>query len=70
LLGSGFSHFESHFKANNVERPVVDNLQFRRLDPLQCGSLTKLFSVEEVKVAVWDCDSYKSSGPDELILAS
>ncbi|MCH83336.1 endonuclease/exonuclease/phosphatase family protein [Trifolium medium] len=30
------------------------------------GSLVKPFSVEEVKAAVWDCDSYKSPGPDGI----
>ncbi|GAU36154.1 hypothetical protein TSUD_275130 [Trifolium subterraneum] len=58
------SHFASHFKARTVERPGVDNLQFKRLTQLEGGSLTKPFSVAEVKAAVWDCDSYKSPGPD------
>ncbi|GAU49076.1 hypothetical protein TSUD_25350 [Trifolium subterraneum] len=59
-------HFASHFKASIVDRPWVDNLQFRRLTPLDDDSLTKFFSVEEIKTAVWDYDSYKSSGPDEI----
>ncbi|MCI34838.1 cysteine-rich receptor-like protein kinase, partial [Trifolium medium] len=60
------THFASHFKAGNVDRPGVDNLQFKRLNPLEGGSLTKPFSVEEVKAAVWDCDSYKSPSPDGI----
>ncbi|MCI17898.1 cysteine-rich receptor-like protein kinase, partial [Trifolium medium] len=61
------SHFASHhFKASIVERPGVDNLQFRRLSQLEGGILTKPFSMEEVKAAVWDCDSYKSPGPDDI----
>jgi hypothetical protein len=59
-----FSHFASHFKALNVERPNVDNLPFKRLSVSEGGSLIKPFSLDEVKVAVWDCDSYKSPGPD------
>ncbi|GAU36101.1 hypothetical protein TSUD_277120 [Trifolium subterraneum] len=59
-----FSHFASHFKAINMERPGVDNLHFKRLNQLECSSLTKPFSEAEVKSAVWDCDSYKSPGPD------
>ncbi|GAU10072.1 hypothetical protein TSUD_421240, partial [Trifolium subterraneum] len=59
-----FSHFASHFKATHVERPGVDNLQFKRLNQVECTSLTKPFSEEEVKAAVWDFDSYKSPGPD------
>ncbi|MCI46441.1 endonuclease/exonuclease/phosphatase family protein, partial [Trifolium medium] len=61
-----FSHFASHFKASTVDRPGVENHQFLRLTPLEGGSLTKHFSVEEVKAAVWDCDGYKNSGPDGI----
>ncbi|GAU50364.1 hypothetical protein TSUD_409370 [Trifolium subterraneum] len=58
-----FEHFASHFKESHVARPGVDNLQFKRLTLLEGGSLTKPFSLEEVKTAVWDCDSFKSPGP-------
>ncbi|PNX65585.1 cysteine-rich receptor-like protein kinase, partial [Trifolium pratense] len=61
-----FSHFASHFKSSNVERPGVDNLLFKRLNHLECSSLTKPFTKIEVKSAVWDCDSYKSPGPDGI----
>ncbi|XP_045797575.1 uncharacterized protein LOC123891718 [Trifolium pratense] len=57
---------ESHFQAPNVDRPGVDDLQFKRLDPLEIGGLTKPFSETEVKLAVWDCDSFKSPGPDGI----
>ncbi|GAU33774.1 hypothetical protein TSUD_393360 [Trifolium subterraneum] len=59
-----FSHFASHFKASTMDRPGVENLLFRQLTPSEGGSLVKPFSLEEVKIAVWDCDSYKSPGPD------
>ncbi|CAJ2662883.1 unnamed protein product [Trifolium pratense] len=61
-----FSHFASHFKAINVERPRVDNLIFKRLHASEVSGLIKPFSVDEVKAAVWDCDSYKSPGPDGI----
>jgi hypothetical protein len=61
-----FSHFARHFKALNVERPGCENLNFRQLTLLQSGGLTKPFSEAEVKAAVWDCDNYKSPGPDEI----
>ncbi|MCI60355.1 cysteine-rich receptor-like protein kinase, partial [Trifolium medium] len=60
------SHFASHFKAVNVDRLGVDNLVFKRLQPSEVSSLTKSFSLAEVKAAVWDCDSYKSPGPDGI----
>ncbi|MCI47319.1 cysteine-rich receptor-like protein kinase, partial [Trifolium medium] len=53
-----FSHFASHFKASNVERYGVENLQFKRLNWPDSGSLIKPFSVDEVKAAVWDCGSF------------
>ncbi|CAJ2670980.1 unnamed protein product [Trifolium pratense] len=61
-----FSHFESLFKAPNVERHGVDNLQFKRLNQVECVSLIKPFTEGEVKTAVWYCDSYKSPGPDGI----
>ncbi|GAU34888.1 hypothetical protein TSUD_144190 [Trifolium subterraneum] len=60
------SHFASHFKATTLDRPGVDNLPFKMLNAEECISLTKPFSVAEVKAVVWDCDSYKSSGPDGI----
>lgn len=59
-----FTHFESHFKSQNEARPSVANLQFRQISLVEGGGLIKPFSVEEVKAAVWDCDSFKSPGPD------
>jgi hypothetical protein len=61
-----FSHFASHFKALNMERPEADNLQFKQLSQIESGSLTKHFSKAEVKPAVWDCDNYKTPGPDGI----
>lgn len=59
-----FSHFESHFQSQNCDRPSVENLRFRSLSVLEGGGLITPFSVDEVKAAVWDCDSFKSPGPD------
>ncbi|MCI10673.1 cysteine-rich receptor-like protein kinase [Trifolium medium] len=49
-----------------MARPTVDDFQFRTLSFAEGGSLVKPFSVDEVKAAVWDCDSYKSSGLDGI----
>jgi len=59
-----FNHFSNHFRKQNVVRPGVATLPFRKLSFVEAGNLTKPFSVEEVKQAVWDCDSFKSPGPD------
>lgn len=41
-------------------------LQFRKLSFVEGGMLTKPFSLAEVKQAVWECDSFKSSGLDGI----
>jgi len=63
-----YSHFATHFKALGADRPRAENLQFRKLSCAQAGTLTKPFSITEVKKAMWDCDSYKSPGPDGINL--
>jgi hypothetical protein len=47
-----FSHFSSHFRAVNTDRPRVDGLQFSALTPMEGASLARPFSVEEVHAAV------------------
>ncbi|GAU22999.1 hypothetical protein TSUD_98280 [Trifolium subterraneum] len=47
-------------------KPGVDDLQFHTLSFAEGGGLVKLFSIEEVRATVWDCDSYKSPGPDGI----
>ena len=42
----------------------MSGLPFRRLSNGEAGNLTKPFSLQEVKQAVWDCDGSKSPGPD------
>ena len=61
-----FNHFSSHFKRIATVRPSVDALHFRNLSFSEAGNLTKPFSLEEIKQAVWDCDSFKSPGPDGI----
>ena len=59
-----FTHFRDHFASSNVSRPGVENLVFKNLSYDAGNGLIKPFSADEVKSAVWDCDSYKSPGPD------
>lgn len=59
-----FNHFSHHFKSTGAARPAVEGLNFRKLSFIEGGTLTKPFSMEEVKQVIWDCDSYKSPGPD------
>jgi len=59
-----FTHFSNHFKKHQTFRPGVANMNFKTLTVVEGGSLVLPFSVDEVKAAVWDCDSYKSPAPD------
>ena len=60
------NHFTTHYRATNTSRPRVTSLNFRKLTYAQAGTLVRPFSLEEVKQAVWDCDSFKSPGPDGI----
>ena len=59
-----FTHFSNHFKSQNVGRPNVGNLPFKTISLQDGGGLVKPFTVDEVKAAVWDCESFKSPCPD------
>lgn len=63
-----FTHFKNHFLNPRLERPSVGHLQFRKISLLERGGLVKPFSEDEIKAAVWDCDSFKSPGPDGINL--
>jgi len=59
-----FTHFRDHYASQASNRPCVENLPFKTLTYVEGEGLIKPFSVDEVKNAVWDCDSCKSPGPD------
>ena len=59
-----FSYFQNHYQAHEINRPRVDDMNFRRLSILEGNTLIYPFNETEVKAAVWDCDGYKSPGPD------
>ena len=48
----------------NTSRPGAENLNFKQLSYAKGMSLILPFSKAEVKVAVWDCESFKSPRPD------
>jgi len=63
-----FTHFKEHFAAQNISRPGAENLLFKQLTFAEGRSLILPFTELEVKNAVWDCDSFKSPGPDGVNL--
>ncbi|MCH80913.1 cysteine-rich receptor-like protein kinase, partial [Trifolium medium] len=64
IRGAVFQHFEKHFQAPSVDRPGIENLNFKSTSAEEAYALEMPFSEEEVKQAAWNCDSFKSLGPD------
>jgi len=63
---AGLNHFANHFRASEGVRPGIQGLNFRKLSYAQSGNLIRPFLVEEVKQTIWDCESFKSPGPDGI----
>ena len=61
-----YSHFSTHFQRRLAQRPSMDSLAFCSLSAGEGAALTRPFSVDEVRIAVWDCENYKSPGPDGI----
>ncbi|GKV27047.1 hypothetical protein SLEP1_g36255 [Rubroshorea leprosula] len=58
------SYFQGLFTEERWQRPRLDGINFNQLSQTNNESLTAVFSEEEIKNAVWDCDSTKSPGLD------
>ncbi|GKU94470.1 hypothetical protein SLEP1_g7966 [Rubroshorea leprosula] len=58
------NYFKELFSEEEWQRPKLDGISFKQIDKSDNDSLTATFSKEEIKNAVWDCDSSKSPGPD------
>ena len=61
-----FNHFRTHFQPVQSTRPSMEGINFRTLSFTDGACLVKPFTLEEVKAAVWDCDSFKCPGPDGI----
>lgn len=51
-------------KVGDGGRPTLGNMNCSVLGENDCNLLVAPFSEEEIKEAVWNCESYKSPGPD------
>lgn len=66
-----FNHFRNHFDAATYTRPsFLPNCFQKQIGGVENQLLTGAFSEEEVKAAIWNCDSNGSSGPDGFTFAS
>jgi len=63
-----FQHFHDHFQRRLHVRPTIGGLMFKSLSDTEGAALIKPFILEEIKAAIWDCDSYKCLGPDGINL--
>lgn len=63
-------YFGSQFKARNILRPQLPaDLFVKQISGYQNEMLCVNFTKEEVKSAIWSCDSSKSPGPDAFSFA-
>ncbi|GAU51064.1 hypothetical protein TSUD_300060 [Trifolium subterraneum] len=63
-----FAHFKDQFQKRNVKRPTMKNFTFKQIEAIEANMLVDRFSEEEIKQAVWECDSSKIPGPDGVSL--
>jgi len=63
-----FHHFQNHFKRIPQARPDIGGLLFKSLSETEGADLIKPFLLEEIKAAIWDCDSFKCHRPDGINL--
>ncbi|GKV34386.1 hypothetical protein SLEP1_g42761 [Rubroshorea leprosula] len=57
-------YFENLFKEEEWKRPNMDGISFKQISQAQNDLLVMPFSEDEIKVAVWDCGSDKTPGPN------
>lgn len=57
-------HFQKLYSEQWSDRPFVNGIQFPQVSLEENVMLIESLSEEEIKSAVWQCDDYKSPGPD------
>ncbi|GJT13323.1 hypothetical protein Tco_0860365 [Tanacetum coccineum] len=55
---AALDHFSSRFKEDDISRPSFSSNLFHKLSTTDATFLESGFSSDEVKKAVWDCDSW------------
>ncbi|GAU47989.1 hypothetical protein TSUD_272340 [Trifolium subterraneum] len=64
-----FDHFRQHFQKKLHARPDISNMSFKSVSEQDRIDLVKPFLLDEIKTVVWECDSFKSPGPDGGVLS-
>lgn len=65
VKGEIFNYFQNHFDAVPSAVPKFDQSSFKRkLGDAENQLLSGTFTEEEIKAAIWSCDSNGSPGPD------
>lgn len=60
-------HFQSHFKKQDVKRPHWNQtFDCKKLTDAENSMLCEPFTKEEIRKALWNCDSSKGPGPDSF----
>ncbi|GKV31852.1 hypothetical protein SLEP1_g40514 [Rubroshorea leprosula] len=57
-------YFANLFSDEGWQRPTLEGLSFKSISEEDRSMLIEPFTEEEVKAAVWNCDSTKAPGPD------
>lgn len=66
--GVVFNHFQHHFQAIMTDFPGMEGLTINVISESEKVDLVRPFSLEEVKQAMWNCDSFNSPGPNRINL--
>lgn len=62
-------HFQNHFSSKKWDRRDLVTMNISKIYVAVNESLVARFSEEEIKEAVWGCESAKSLGPDGIIFS-
>lgn len=57
-------YFESKFKEQYPNRPVLDGVVFKKLEVRVSECIKEEFTMEDIKEAIWSCEGDKCSGPN------
>ncbi|GKV12840.1 hypothetical protein SLEP1_g23934 [Rubroshorea leprosula] len=58
--------YENLFMEEQEERPKLEGVCFKQVQPEDNRQLIEAFTADEIKAAIWECDSSKAPGPDRF----